>query len=198
MPRRELHEDPYFNDYRVNVVEKSGVYVAPMEKIIALTEYCASQRRWSVLHIRYVLDDGASNNVVIQAYKNRLRASFKYVWVLEKSKQDNGDRHYHAAIFIDRDKRQIGVVTQVLATLKAKSAIKSFRPMPPDESKIPADLRAELDPEELKAAIKKTELALKNVSAVKFAVYWLSYLAKESTKVLSARSFGSSKVPENL
>lgn len=192
MARRKIHTDTHFNGYRVNVTDRSGVYEIPMTRIIGLVESCFDEGYWSVVHIRYVLDDGASNAVVIQAYKNRLRENFKYAWVLEKSTQDAGDQHYHMAVFVNRTSRRIEVVKQIMAELKSKNAIKSYRVIPPEG--VHPSLQEDMDFAEIEDAMRKNELLLKNRSAVKFAIFWFSYLAKEKTKILSQRIFGSSRV----
>lgn len=200
MPRKRVHKSPRFStpDYRINVTETSGVFEASMQRIVDMVEACLFKGRWSVIHLRYVLGDGATN----QLFLNEVRQWFggdnvRYVWALEQSKQDEGLPHYHLALFLkSRDVSMVHVQTLMHGLVREKALIKSYRRMPPAMSKVPADVLLELDGEDLIGSMSRYGLTLTNVSAARFAVYWLSYLAKVKTKPERGRTFGSSLLPQ--
>ena len=200
MPRKRVHSAPTFgkSEYRINVTEESGVYESHMDRIVELVEAGYGKGRWTVVHVRYVLGDGATNQMLLNACRSRFGSdNFRYVWVLERSKQDNGDDHYHLALFVETRQVNIRAVHTLLHELTGKGILAHYRRMTPDSSKVPADFLMELDSEELDEAISGYGLTIRNMAAVKYAIYWLSYLAKVKTKVEGQRSFGSTVLITN-
>lgn len=200
MPRRPVHKSDLYSfdgiDYRINVRADSGVYASIMEDLCKHIVCGYSKGRWSVLHIRYLLGDGATNRLLLDAMRSRLGKMHRYVWTLEESKQDDGDQHYHMALFINSREVNMQSIRYLLIELKNRSLIKHYKKIPPDISKSSLELQGELDPGEIEEVVSRFGLELSNQSAVRYAIYWLSYIAKEKTKVLDGRTFGASKLPD--
>lgn len=200
MPRRKVHRGDSFGGlaYRINVTAESGVYAEHMARVAEHVEAGYSKGRWTVVHVRYVLGDGATNQMLLNAARSRFGTeNVRYVWALELSKQDDGHKHYHLALFIESREVNMRAVTTLLHELRERGVLHHYKRMTPKPEKVPHEVLMELDGDELDDAISDYGLTIKNMSAVRFAIYWLSYLAKVKTKVLDARSFGSTSLPSD-
>lgn len=200
MPRRTLHARPTYkfglSEYLINVVPGSGVYRNIMDAICAqLTWACKGRGRWSLLHIRYVLDDGVRNRLLLDQLRTRFGKHLRYLWVIEESKQEEARFHFHMMLLIESRNINVRSVRYALIDWKNKGLLHAYRRMPPDLSKMPCKLRELLNMRDLKRVASPYGLELSNESALRYAIYWMSYLAKFKTKILgSQRNFGQTKV----
>lgn len=202
MPRRKVHvgEHYEFDDvgYLINVRDDSGVYVNIMDSICQQLVCAYSKGRWSLVHIRYVLEDGATNRMVLDQVKLKFKKNARCLWVLEESKQEDAQFHYHMMLLVNEREVNMTKVRYALYEIKKKGILHSYRRIPPDPTKISDDLRQSLDVGELKESITKYGLDITNRSALRYGVYWMSYLAKVSTKPMGPqRNYDQTRVPNS-
>lgn len=202
MVRRRVHRvDQYPFDastYMVNVTLGSGVYTNIMDAICELLACSYSKGRWSLLHVRYVLGDGVTNRMVLDRLRLRFQGNVRSLWVIEESKQEDSVYHYHIALLINERDVSMSRVRYSLWEMHKDGLLYSYRRIHPDVSKVPAELKRSISMRELKPCATHRGLMLKNESALRYGIYWMSYLAKENTKPNgSQRNFGRTKLPAN-
>lgn len=201
MPRRRTHSGRFYMfddvEYMINVTERSGVYVNIMDAICEQLICAYSKSRWSLVHIRYVLDDGATNRMVLDQVRLKFKKDARCLWVIEESKQEDEQYHYHMMLLVNEREVNMMRVRHALHEIKQKGIISGYRRMPPDPAKIPDDLRRTLDWADLSGSITRYGLNITNTSSLRFGVYWMSYLAKVKTKPIGGqRNYGQTRVPE--
>ena len=202
MARRKVHLGSTYTfdsvEYKINVTEGSGVYVNIMDAICKQLVCAYSKGRWALLHVRYVLEDGATNRMVLDQIKLKFKKDARCLWVIEESKQEDSKYHYHMMLLVNERNVNMTKVRYSLLEIKEKGVIYSYRRIPPDPSKISDDLRRSLDIRELSDSCTQLGLYLSNTSALRYAIYWMSYLAKVNTKPIGdQRNYGQTRVPND-
>lgn len=200
MPRRKVHTGGLYEfdgvSYLINVRDASGVYVNIMDSICRQLVCAYSKSRWTLVHLRYVLEDGATNRMVLDQIKLKFKTHARCLWVIEESEQEDSQFHYHMMLLVNERVIDMTKVRYALFEIKEKGIIYSYRRIPPDPTKISEELRRSLDMGELNESISKYGLDVTNISALRYGVYWMSYLAKVKTKPIgSQRNYDQTRVP---
>lgn len=200
MPRRRVHVGERYEfvgiDYLINVRDDSGVYVNIMDAICQQLMCAYSKGRWTLVHVRYVLDDGATNRMVLDQLKLKFKKNARCLWVIEESEQEEAQYHYHMMLLVNEREVNMTKVRYALFEIKEKGILHSYRRILPDPSKISDELRRSLDMGELAESITRYGLDVTNRSALRYGIYWMSYLAKVKTKpVGSQRNYDQTRVP---
>lgn len=205
LPRRQTHQLPRYGsaNYLVNV-GREGLFTAQLKALVDRIEAASAKGRWYALHLRYVLGDGASNALVLEVLRQRLKSKKNglcYVWAMEqsaramRSDQTEDGIHYHVALLVNSRPNNVTRLGFMLKQLKALGYFHSYHLAAPDLKLVPLELQSEVVHAELAKACTPYGLQLTNMSAIRYAVYWLSYVTKVVTKVTAQRSFGASAIP---